>query len=270
MTSSTSNPIHRPHWANTPRSQKTSQSSYGRFTSPYIPTDEINQKILSYRSLFDKQVRIAAALVFPKDRPFKEVPLSELKSVYYGIRQNAHSLFGDIVPYEHMEYIVITEFMKLLVSFTSPEDKDTVMRAFFVGADVLKDARRENISYPLRPWTAFFERFIMDQKDKEWSIGIALFASWTDPEKCQFNRQQMPLIVRAHLSALGMRLAMLDQERPVELMKELISHDSRVLVASAVKGNKSPLTKAKRDLISACHRVLSNISLYRNEEGLAQ
>lgn len=253
---------------NIPPSSKTSASSYGRFTSHTTPTEEANKAILEKREAYQDIVKLAASIAFDKDVPFKDVPYAKLVEFYLGLREQAHELFGTVVPYEHQEYIVITEFSKTLFTMAPEDDSNVVMRMFFVGSDVLFRSRRQKIVYDSRPWAVFFERFLDSQKNTEWAIGIALFATWSDPTKCQFDRNEIRLILRAHLSALGMRLAMLSEKQPAELIATLLHHDSCVLVASASKNARSALTRQKRDLISVCHRVLSNISLYRNENGL--
>ena len=237
--------------------------------------------IVANRQILIKAVDLAAILCFAEEKESKKLPsVSKLVEFYLNVRKEASALMGAHVPPEHLEYLVITEFSRAFFDLTKAEDKEAAEIILYAGADLLLLAKRNGQTFPLRPWTVLFERFLESQKDKEWGIPVAFFASWMKPDECVFTKQDMSLIIRAHLSALGRRLSALDSEDATIPMRDLISADSQVMItntgrsrakdASGVKKNKALLARAKRNLIDVCHRTLTNISLYRKQEGLEQ
>lgn len=230
----------------------------------YMPTEADQELVLKHRADITKMVDIAAALVFDKYRQEKTIPpIPLLVEFYQQIREKTGELFAGQLNPEHMEYVVISEFTRTYASMADPKDPKNIESMMFAGADVLFADRRASRFFSLRPWAVLFERFLESQKDMEWQISVALFASWTDPTKCMFNRTEMSLIVRAHISALARRLGELDTEEGLAPIRDLISADAQVIMAAGAKQIRQPLAKAKSRLISTCHHTLSNISLYR-------
>ena len=245
-----------------------------------MANDATAKYITDNRKLLINAVDLAGILCFGEDREKKRIPaISKLVEFYLQVRKEASALMGAHVPPEHLEYLVITEFSRVFFDIAEAVDKKSSTAILYVGSDVLLLDKRNNNTFSLRPWVVLFERFLESQKNTEWSIPVALFASWTKPNECVFAKTDMALIIRAHLSALARRLNALDSDEAMHPIRDLLSADSQVMIVSGTttargkvpaKQAKSLLAKAKRNLIVACHQTLTNISLYRKLEGLEQ
>lgn len=252
---------------------KNSESSFGRYSAVSPTSDEANAAIIKNRSLITKSVGMAAQICFSDNFDTKTLPtIGQLVEFYTETRKRTTELLGSVVPPEHREYVVISEFTRVVYSITDHNDPKSFEAIFYTGADVIRQDRRDKNAFSLRPWTVLFEKFLQSQENKEWSISTSLFSTWTDPEKCVFGKQDMALVVRAHLSALGYRMGSLDSEQAAKDMHALLNADSQLLMSQAtIHGRRytSP-AKAKQNMRDTCHRVLSDISLHRSKEGLVQ
>ena len=246
-----------------------------------MANDETAKYITANRKLLIAAIDLAAIMVFGEEKKDNVPPaISKMVEFYMQVRKETQLLMSSAVPPEHCEYLVITEFTRVFTSIVDPESKQAAELIMYTGADILLLDKRANITFSLRPWVVLFERFLDSQKDKEWGIPVALFASWTKPDECMFSKSDMSIIIRSHLAALGRRLSALDSDEATYPMRDLISADSQVMITSASlthgrgkpasKKAKPLLNRAKRNLIDTCHRTLTNISLYRNKEGLGQ